>query len=227
MRVLVACEESQAVCKAFRERGHEAYSCDIIECSGGHPEWHIMGDALNVLNPRNIEDVDEPFVGIEFVTCDNEYHFIKGKWDMIIAHPPCTYFSTAGANWLFRGGKLDEERYKKGIEMKELFLSILDADCEKICVENPVVMKIWELPKHTQEIQPYQFGHPFSKKTRLWLKGLEELKPTDIVEPVEKWVSCGNRTNREAQNKAVCKSYSSKRAETFPGIAKAMAEQWG
>ena len=224
MKVLVACEESQVVCKAFRERGHEAYSCDIIECSGGHPEWHIKGDALKVLNPHQISS---SFYGIVFQTMDGAAHRIEGKWDMIIAHPPCTYFSTAGANWLFRGGKLDEERYKKGLEMKELFLSILNADCSKICIENPVVMKIWELPKHTQEIQPYQFGHPFSKKTRLWLRGLEELKPTDIVEPVAKWVSCGNRTNREAQNKAVCKAYSNKRAKTFNGIAEAMAEQWG
>jgi site-specific DNA-cytosine methylase len=224
MKVLVACEESQAVCKAFREKGHEAYSCDIMECSGGHPEWHIQGDVLNVLNPTELIGINE--FGIVFETMDGLIHDVE-KWDLIIAHPPCTYFSMAGSNWLFRGGKIDEERYKKGLEMKELFLSILNADCSKICVENPVVMKIWELPKHSQEIQPYQFGHPFSKKTRLWLKGLEKLKPTDIVEPVAKWVSCGNRTNREAQNKAVCKAYSNKRAKTFEGIAKAMAEQWG
>lgn len=232
MKVLVACEESQAVCKAFRKRGHEAYSCDIMECSGGHPEWHIKGDVLDILNPKEIfftdyDNTKHHLYGIEFQTMDGKMYVFAGKWDLIIAHPPCTYFSTAGANWLFRGGKLDEERYKKGLEMKELFLSILNADCPKICVENPVVMKIWELPKHTQEIQPYQFGHRFSKKTRLWLKGLEELKPTDIVEPVAKWVSCGNKTNREAQNKAVCKAYSNKRAKTFEGIAEAMAEQWG
>lgn len=232
MKVLVACEESQTVCKAFRKRGHEAYSCDIMECSGGHPEWHIKGDVLDILNPKEIfftdyDSTQHHLYGIEFQTMDGKMYVFAGKWDLIIAHPPCTYFSTAGANWLFRGGKLDEERYKKGLEMKELFLSILNADCRKICVENPVVMKIWELPKHTQEIQPYQFGHPFSKKTRLWLKGLEELKPTDIVEPVAKWVSCGNKTNREAQNKAVCKAYSNKRAKTFDGIAEAMAEQWG
>ena len=215
-KVLVACEESQVVCMAFRDRGHEAYSCDIQPCSGGHPEWHIMQDVIPLLNGR-----------CSFKTMDGIEHSIDRKWDLIIAHPPCTYFSTAGANWLFRGGKLDEERYKKGLEMKELFLSILNADCSKICVENPVVMKIWDLPKHTQEIQPYQFGHPFSKKTRLWLKGLEELKPTDIVEPVAKRIGCGNKTNREAQNKAVCKAYSNKRAKTFEGIARAMAEQWG
>lgn len=230
MKVLVACEESQRVCTAFREKGHEAYSCDIIECSGGHPEWHIQGDVLNVLNPiphRVWEDDDRTFIrGIEFETVDGQKHFVQ-RWDLIIGHPPCTYFSTAGANWLFRGGKLDEERYKKGLEMKYLFMSIYNADCEKIAIENPVVMKIWELPKHTQEIQPYQFGHPFTKKTRLWLKGLPELKPTEIVEPVAKWVSCGNRTNREKQNQAICKSFSNERAKTFEGVAKAMAEQWG
>ena len=216
MKVLIACEESQRVCTAFREMGHEAYSCDIQECSGGHPEWHIQGDVLSVLNGR-----------CGFETADGTTHNIDGKWDLIIAHPPCTYFSTAGANWLFRGGKLDEERYKKGLEMKDLFMAIYNADCGKIAIENPVVMKIWELPKHTQEIQPYQFGHPFTKKTRLWLKGLPELKPTEIVEPVAKWVSCGNKTNREKQNQAVCKAFTNERAKTFEGIAKAMAEQWG
>lgn len=216
MNVLVACEESQRVCTAFRERGHNAFSCDIEPCSGGHPEWHIMQDVIPLLNGR-----------CSFKTMDGIEHSIDGKWDLIIAHPPCTYFSTAGANWLFRGGKLDEERYKKGLEMKELFMDIYNADCEKIAIENPVVMKIWELPKHTQEIQPYQFGHPFTKKTRLWLKGLPELRPTEIVEPVAKWVSCGNRTNREKQNQAVCKAFTNERAKTFDGVAKAMADQWG
>ena len=227
MKVLVACEESQRVCIAFREKGHIAYSCDIQECSGGHPEWHIKENVLSVLNPNWYDETNYNDFGISFKTADGKSHFIDGKWDLIIAHPPCTYFSTAGANWLFRGGKLDEERYKKGLEMKDLFMAIYNADCEKIAIENPVVMKIWELPKHTQEIQPYQFGHPFTKKTRLWLKGLRELKPTEIVEPVAKWVSCGNRTNREKQNQAICKSFSNERAKTFEGVARAMAEQWG
>ena len=216
MNVLVACEESQRVCIAFRERGHNAFSCDIEPCSGGHPEWHIMQDVIPLLNGR-----------CSFKTIDGIEHSIDEKWDLIIAHPPCKYFSTAGANWLFRGGKLDEERYKKGLEMKELFMDIYNADCEKIAIENPVVMKIWELPKHTQEIQPYHFGHPFSKKTRLWLKGLPKLNPTEIVEPVAKWVSCGNKTNREKQNQAVCKAFTNERAKTFEGVAKAMASQWG
>lgn len=215
MNVLVACEESQRVCTAFRALGHEAYSCDIIDCSGGHPEWHIKQDVLPLLNGR-----------CEFTTCDGKLHTISGKWDLIIAHPPCTYFSTAGANWLFRGGKLDEERYKKGLEMKRLFMEIYNADCPRICIENVRAMKIWQLPKHAQEIQPYQFGHPFSKATRLWLKNLKPLIPTNIVEPEAKWISCGNK-NREIQNLAVCKTYNNKRSKTFPGIAAAMAEQWG
>lgn len=214
-RVIVACEESQAVTIELRNCGVEAYSCDIIKCSGGHPEWHIQQDVIPLLNGN-----------CTFKTMDGVEHTIDGKWDMIIAFPPCTYFSTAGANWLFRGGEIDEERYKKGLKMKDLFMAIYNADCEKIAIENPVVMKIWELPKHTQEIQPYQFGHPFTKKTRLWLKGLPELKPTKIVEPTTKWVSCGNRTNREKQNQAVCKAYTNKRAKTFEGVARAMSEQW-
>ena len=216
MKVLVACEESQAVCMAFRERGHEAYSCDIMECSGGHPEWHIQGDVLPLLNGD-----------CSFVSKDGTPHQIRGKWDLIIAHPPCTYFSTAGANWLFRGGELDEERYKKGLEMKQLFMEIYNAECDRICIENVRAMKIWELPIHTQEIQPWQFGHPVTKATRLWLKNLPPLFPTDIVPPEAKWVSCGNYKNRTAQNQAVCKSYTNKRAKTFDGVAKAMAEQWG
>lgn len=228
MRVLVACEESQRVCIAFREKGHEAYSCDILPCSCGHPEWHIQGDVLQNLNPLKHPVVDEntTITGIEFQTCDGKNHFIYGKWDLIIAHPPCTYFSTAGANWLFRGGKLDEERYQKGLEMKRLFINIYNADCEKIAIENVRAMKIWELPMHTQEIQPWQFGHPFTKATRLWLKNLPPLMPTDIVDPEMKWISCGYK-NRTLQNNAVCKAYNNNRSKTFEGIAKAMAEQWG
>ena len=233
MKVLIACEESQAVCKAFREKGHEAYSCDIFECSGGHPEWHIQGDVREILNAKPVNhrvygaDSVSVFLGIKFETMDGKEHIIKHSWDLIIAHPPCTYFSTAGANWLFRGGKLDEDRYKKGLEMKQLFMDIYNANCPRIAIENVRAMKIWELPQHSQEIQPYQFGHPFSKATRLWLKNLPPLMATDIVVPEAKWISCGNRSNRTAQNKAVCKAYNNKRSKTFPGIAKAMAEQWG
>ena len=229
MRVLVACEESQAVCKAFRELGHTAFSCDLQDCSGGHPEWHIKNDVLEIINPKMHQVIDDftTIKGIEFKTCDGKNHFIYGKWDLIIAHPPCTYFSTAGANWLFRGGKIDEDRYKKGLEMKALFMSIYNAECDRIAIENPISMKIWELPKHTQTIQPYQFGHPYTKNTRLWLKGLPELIPTNVVEPTAKWISCGNAKNRTKQDQAVCKAYTNKRSKTFDGIARAMAEQWG
>lgn len=162
MKVLVACEESQRVCTAFRERGHEAYSCDIIECSGGHPEWHIMQDVLPLLNG---------FCG--FDTMDGVHHYIGRRWDLIIAHPPCTYLSNAGACRLYpKKGQLDMERYQKGLEAKEFFLRMLNADCERVCVENPVSSTVFQMPPHTQEIQPWQFGHSVTKKTRLWLRGL-------------------------------------------------------
>lgn len=208
MRVLVACEESQAVCKAFRGRGHEAYSCDILPCSGGHPEWHIQADVLPLLD------------GGYFATMDGATHTVSG-WDIIIAHPPCTYLSNAGARHLFKGGQLNEERYKKGLEAKEFFLRFLEADCQKIAVENPVSSRIFEMPKCTQEIQPWMFGHPVTKKTRLWLKGLPELAPTEIVAPVAGCHEAGTwfmRGGKERQKN---------RAKTFDGVAEAMAEQWG
>ena len=117
MRVLVACEESQAVCEAFRDGGHEAYSCDIIECSGGHPEWHIMQDVIPLLNGK-----------CRFTTMDGAEHYIAGKWDLLIAHPPCTYLSNAGARWLYAGGELNTERYRKGLDGKKFFMAMLNAD---------------------------------------------------------------------------------------------------
>lgn len=155
MRVLVACEESQAVTIELRKLGHEAYSCDIEPCSGGHPEWHLQQDVTQLL---------------------------KMKWDMIIAFPPCTYLSNAGAKHLWKDHVLNEERYMKGLEAKKFFLQLLNADCPRVAVENPVSSKIFGMPPHTQEIQPYQFGHPVQKKTRLWLRGLPELKPTNEVD---------------------------------------------
>ncbi len=194
MKVLVACEESQRVCIAFREKGHEAYSCDIEPCSGGHPEWHIQDDVLK--------------------------HLDKG-WDLIIAHPPCTYLSNAGARFLYPKGVLNQERLKKGLEAKEFFMKLYNANCPKICVENPVSSKIFDMPPHTQEIQPFEFGHPFKKKTRLWLKGLEPLKPTEIVEVSESTKIAGNWFNKGGKDRQ------KNRSKTFEGIAKAMAEQWG
>ena len=216
MKILVACEESQRVCIAFRERGHEAYSCDIQEPSGGHPEWHILGDALGVLNGGTI------------VTMDGLSHDI-GKWDMLIAHPPCTYLSNAGACRLYpKKGQLNQERYNKGLEAKEFFMNFLNADCTKICVENPVPSSIFAMPPHSQEIQPYQFGHPYTKKTRLWLKGLPTLLPTEIVTPVGPYVpSRTGRKDRTRYGAAKRGEDAKNRSKTFPGIAKAMAEQWG
>ena len=220
MKVLVACEESQVVCKAFRERGHEAYSCDIIDCSGGHPEWHIRWDALALLNGN-----------CNFITCDGTFHTIEGKWDLIIAHPPCTYLSNAGACRLYpKKGQLNQERYQMGLEAKEFFLKFLNADCDKIAVENPIPSKIFALPPYTQIIQPYEHGHPFTKKTCLWLKGLPALKPTDICEPKGPYV-CGNAEiwKKQARQGIVYgKEKSAKhRSKTFEGIGKAMSEQWG
>lgn len=203
MKVLVACEESQAVCKAFRELGHEAYSCDIIDCSGGHPEWHIKGDALELL---------------------------KLKWDLIIAHPPCTYLTNAGARWLHAGGTLNQKRYALGIEAREFFMAFYNADCPKIAVENPVPASVFNLPEYSQVIQPYEFGHPYSKKTCLWLKGLEPLKPTQVIEDHVPFISSGtySKTHDPRYKGASRKGGSAKsRSKTFPGIAKAMAEQWG
>ncbi|MFZ2522967.1 MAG: DNA cytosine methyltransferase [Minisyncoccia bacterium] len=194
MKILIACEESQAVCKAFRKLGHEAYSCDILESSGGHPEWHIQGDAI-----------EEAY---------------SGKYDMMIAHPPCTYLSNAGARFLYKGGVLNQERYEKGLEGKDFFMKLLNAPIDKICVENPISSKVYDLPKHTQEIQPFHFGHPYKKKTRLWLKGLPELKPTNIVEVTESTKIAGNWFNKGGKDRQ------RNRSKTFQGIADAMASQW-
>lgn len=208
IKVLVACEESQAVCKAFRERGFEAYSCDIQECSGGHPEWHICGDALKAM------------MGGQIVTQYGKEHFVD-KWDLIIAHPPCTYLSNAGARFLYPNGKLNEERLAKGMDAKDFFMRFYNANCDRIAIENPIPSKVYCLPPYTQTIQPWMFGHPVQKKTCLWLKGLPKLQPTNIVEERQSTKIPGNWFNRGGKERQ------KNRAKTFPGIAKAMAEQWG
>ena len=205
MRVLVACEESQVVCKTFRIKGHEAYSCDILDCSGGHSEWHIKGDVLPLL---------------------------KEHWDMIIAFPPCTYLSNAGACWLFRGGKVNQERYQKGLKAKDFFMLFYNTNCENIVIENPVPSKIFGLPKYSQIIQPYQFGEPYTKRTCLWIKGLPNLKPTKIAtENITQWVNGGSKkadgTSRSMAARAATFRDSKTKSKTFQGIANAMAEQWG
>ena len=209
MKILIACEESQAVCKEMRRLGHECYSCDIIECSGGHPEWHIMQDVLPLLNGN-----------CTFKTMDGIEHTISEKWDMIIAHPPCTYLSNAGARFLYPKGVLNEERLRKGIMAKDFFMAFYHANCEKVAIENPVPSSVYMMPKYSQSIQPYQFGHPFKKKTCLWLKGLPSLTPTSIVETPQSTKIAGNWFNKGGNDRQ------RNRAKTFPGIAKAMAEQW-
>ena len=228
MKVLVACEESQAVTIELRKLGHEAYSCDIIECSGGHPEWHIMQDVLKIINPEWYDGRWGITPSISFETMDGEYHQFDGKWDMILAFPPCTYLTNAGARHLWKGGVLNEERYAKGLEGKRFFMEFFNADCPKIAIENPTPSKIYELPKHSQVIQPYQFGHPFTKRTQLWLKGLPPLEPTDLVEPERTWCPSGSYSGKHAEKHRgmFTKDRARNRSKTFPGIAKAMAEQW-
>lgn len=212
MNVLVACEESQRVCAAFREKGHRAFSCDIMECSGGHPEWHILGDVIPILGG-----------GCRLTTMDGTTHDIDSRWDLIIAHPPCTYISNAGVRFLYPGGKgvLNEERLRKGIQATHFLLRILWADCDRIALENPIPSTVYCLPKYTQIIQPWMFGHPYQKKTCLWLKGLPNLQPTDICKEKQSSKVPGNWFNHGGKERQ------QNRAKTFPGIAKAMADQWG
>lgn len=210
MKVLVACEESQRVCIAFRNKGHEAYSCDIEFCSGDHPEWHIWADVEPLLNGR-----------CEFRTCDGQLHKIEGTWDLILAFPPCTYLSCAGATNLYKDGKINEERFALGQKAAEFFLKILYADCPKICIENPVPMSVFNLPKQTQEVQPFYFGVPVSKLTYLWLKGLSFLCPTNVIKPQYTF-------NSYPQFKNSFGKYRQKnRSKTFTEVAEAMALSWG
>ena len=203
MRVLVACEESQEVCKAFRELGHEAYSCDIEPCSGGHPEWHLQCDALEI---------------------------IKMRWDLIIAHPPCTYLTNAGNKWF----KLEyQERFPDRKQKREdavsFFMAFWNADCPRVAIENPQGIMSSRFRKPDQYIEPYMFGDSEKKKTGLWLRGLPALAPTNVVEPIIIECASGAREPRWHMETMHLppKERSKARSKTFPGIARAMAEQWG
>lgn len=200
MKILVACEESQAVTIELRRLGHEAYSCDIIPCSGGHPEWHIMQNVLPLLNGN-----------CSFKTMDGTEHSIETRWDMIIAFPPCTHLAVSGAKWF--AAKRADGRQQAAIDF---FMQFANADCSKIAIENPVgiMSTVWKKPD--QIIQPWQFGHGETKKTCLWLKGLPPLFPTNIVDGREQRIWKMSPSEDRAKN----------RAKTFPGIARAMAEQW-
>lgn len=203
MKILIACEESQTVCKAFRRLGHEAFSCDVLPCSGGHPEWHIQGDVMQELNK---------------------------DWDMIIAHPPCTYLTVTGNKWM----KPEfENRFPNRAKQREeaiaFFLAIANAKCERIAIENPVgiISTVWR--KADQYIHPYHFGEPHSKKTGLWLKGLPKLVATEIVEP-EMYVYKDGRKDPmwHVQSMKLPPAERQRvRSKTFEGIANAMADQWG
>lgn len=222
-RVLVACEESQRVCTAFRERGHEAYSCDLLEPSGGHPEWHILGDVLPILGGR-----------CDVLTMDIKYHEIPGKWDLIIAHPPCTDLAASGAAWFAK--KQKDGRQQRSIVF---FMQCALADCDRVAVENPVCIMGTAWRKPDQIIQPWQFGHPQTKTTCLWLKGLPPLQPTNILEkPAGGWENqsftkdgkYGGFVNRDENGKILAWNdprTARLRSQTFSGIAAAMAEQWG
>ena len=218
LNVLIACEESQAVCKEFRALGHRAFSCDVQDCSGGFPEWHVKGDVLPLLNGD-----------CTFKTSDSHTHTQRGPWDLLIAHPPCTYLSNAGARWLYKGGQLNEERYKNGLDGKAFFMRFIKAKCSSIAVENPIPSSVYEMPPYTQIIQPYEYGEPWSKKTCLWLKGLPPLVPTNIVEDHRPYCSSGSYSiKHDPKYKGASRAGGSakSRSKTFPGIAKAMAEQW-
>lgn len=174
MRILIACEESQRVCTEFRRRGHEAYSCDIINCSGGHPEWHIKRDVIPLVNGR-----------CEFETCDGQTHKIDGKWDMIIAHPPCTYLTNAGNKWFkpeYRERFPDREKQREDAVL--FFMKIWNADCRRVAIENPQGIMSSRFRPPNQYIEPYMFGDAEKKKTGLWLRGLKPLEPTNIREHV-------------------------------------------
>lgn len=243
MYILVACEESQAVTKELRALGHEAFSCDIEECSGGHPEWHIQRDVLEVL--------DGTFCRFgQFWTQAGSVEPAVHRWDMIIAFPPCTYLTISGNRWfnIDRYGQKAVERHQLRAEAAAFFLRLASADCDRIAIENPVgaMSKLWRKPD--QYVQPYEFGHKESKKTGLWLKGLPKLQPTDIVTPdfiigkdgkkysYTHWKSLGsphkmrdvwdNMTD-SGQNKLTPSEMRAKiRSKTYSGIARAMATQW-
>jgi hypothetical protein len=239
MKVLVACEESQTVCKAFREKGHEAYSCDIIECSGGHPEWHIQGDVLDVLNPtQHCTPVGDVFEGIEFKTVDGVAHTIQPKWDLIIAHPPCTYLTVTGNRWfnVEHYGEKALKRIADREEAAEFFMKIANASCDKIAIENPIGYMSTYYRKPEQIIHPYYFAERQDdvncerKATCLWLKGLKPLEYEIKFEPRVIKYKNGKGTDSPWHINTMSLPPAERakaRSKTFPGIAKAMAEQWG
>ena len=220
MKILVACEESQVVCKAFRDKGHEAFSCDIQDCSGGYPEWHIKRDVIPLLNGN-----------CDFVTMDGTYHQVKGPWDMIIAHPPCTRLCTTSQRWLYFGDK--DYRSKKISEQQKaivFFMQIILAECPRIVVENPQGIMSTAFRKPDCIYNPYDFvGETEQKKTCLWIKGVTPLVPTrKIPLPKSERTQCIYRSCFDGKNISWNDSECARMRSITPlGVAIAMAEQWG
>lgn len=232
MNVLVACEESQEVCKAFRARGHNAFSCDIQECSGGHPEWHIQDDVLRLINGfKNGYGV--PF----FTTNDGKNHDTPERWDLIIAHPPCTYLTVSGNRWFnverYGGKAIQRERERE--RAVDFFMRFACADCDKIAIENPIGYMNTHYRKPDQVVHPYFFGDPVRKATCLWLKGLPILHPTNKVEPniiKDRNTSYSGPAYYARDENGKILSWNDPRtakarSKTYHGFALAMAEQWG
>jgi hypothetical protein len=235
LNVLIACEESQRVCMAFREKGHRAFSADIQECSGGHPEWHILGDVLPILNGN-----------CEFTLQNGERERQDGKWDLIIAHPPCTYLSNVATRQYSLKCNTAEKvvnRWEERARAAVFFMHFALADCEKICVENPVGFMNSSFRKADQIIHPYYFAESVDdtenyheKRTCLWLKGLSPLKSLNQLPKPEPMYIC-NGEKSKGKKIGWCEGMrnikggqaerAKARSKTFPGIAKAMAEQWG
>lgn len=227
MKVLIACEESQRVCIAFRERGHEAYSCDIQQCSGGHPEWHIWGDAIEVLRGGCVQ------------TMDMQLHDV-GKWDLVIAHPPCTYLSNVGTRHFSTRLTKPEKvirRWEARAKAAVFFMRFALADCDKIAVENPIGFMSEAFRAPDQVIHPYMFADSVedkeqyvTKATCLWLKGLPPLRTNNLPRPNNRDIFGVMPTGKAKmwEDSLSRKGNAAKaRSKTFPGIAKAMAEQWG
>lgn len=213
MNVIIMGEESQEICKAFRAVGHRAFSCDLLYCSGGHPEWHIKGDMWNAF------DQGVPGTG--------------EKWDMAIVHIVCTYMCNSGALRLYRGGKkvngIDPIRWEKMIASTKEFNRALQLPVKKLALENPIMhchAKERILKPYNQTIQPYEYGHPESKRTCLWIKGLPLLKPTDIL-PLPESGHWNNQTASGQNKLPPSETRGKERSKTYSGWAKAMAEQWG
>lgn len=218
LKVLIACEESQVICTCFRDVGCEAYSCDLQECSGGHPEWHIHGDCLPLFNGK-----------CEFITQDGNKHKIDTEWDLIIFHPPCTFMSKAGARWMYlKSGIINPERLEQAKQAKAFFEKGANAACDRIVIENPVPLKIVGLPPPSQVIQPYDFNEPYSKATCLWVYGdLPLLIPTSMSIIHTPYLP--SNTSQFAKGKGGSRGvvHNAKDAsKTFWGVGRAMADQY-